>query len=418
MRGRGIDLRQVMAAFLTLSMFGMLGNMIKRDHFDTLQVKYPARSTIQFNSIKITGLSLANTASANEQFWMNDSHKLNPCWNISAPRQQPSQGYITFSLTKGPEYHVSQIAVAVLVARELGATLMLPDIKGRKPGDKRKFTEIYDAEEFANRWSGVIKVARNQWALASSRKLLVVKVPYMVSKYYIRTHIKPLFKAEGSLRLETPLSSINMKRAEGTNILDPITCLVIFRTLQLQTEVRQLVNRMIGRLKTSGGESNGQFIAVDLRVEALQSNSCQQSGSAEMKFCYHAQDVGEFLTKIGISNETPIYVTRSRWHKNLKPLKDIFPRTYTKEFLMPLDKKEMFLSSASCELEKVMDFYLASESDIFIPASADLFYARVAGSRIASGRTGILVPTSTSSLSQISPYISEKKQHYAYSCFC
>jgi len=149
-------------------------------------------------------------------------------------------------------------------------------------------------------------VARNQWALASSRKLLVVKVPYMVSKYYIRTHIKPLFKAEGSLRLETPLSSINMKRAEGTNILDPITCLVMFRTLQLQTEVRQLVNQMIGRLKTSGGESDGQFIAVELRVEALQSNSCQQSGSAEMKFCYHAQDVGEFLTKIGISTETPM----------------------------------------------------------------------------------------------------------------
>ncbi|KAK3435371.1 hypothetical protein EUGRSUZ_C00086 [Eucalyptus grandis] len=291
-----------------------------------MRVKYPARSTIQFNSIKITGPSLANKASANEQFWMNDSHKLKPCWNISAPitGQQPSQGYITFSLTEGPEYHVSQIAVAVLVARELGATLMLPDIKGRKPGDKR--------------------------------------------------------------------------------------------TLQLQTEVWQLVNQIIGKLKTSGGESNGQFIAVDLRVEALQGNSCQRSGSVEMKFCYHAQDFGEILTKIGISTETPIYVTRSRWHKNLKPLKDIFPKTYTKEFLMPPDKKEMFVSSASCELEKVMGFHLASESDIFVPASADLFYATVAGSRIASGRTRILVPTSTSSLSHISPYISEKK-HYAYSCF-
>ncbi|XP_030535578.1 protein MANNAN SYNTHESIS-RELATED 2-like [Rhodamnia argentea] len=333
--------------------------------------------------------------------------------------QQPSQGYITFSLTNGPEYHILQVAVAVLVARELGASLVLPDIRGSKPGDRRNFREIYDVEEFANRLNGVVKVARNQLALASSRKLAVVKVPYMVSKDYIRTHIKPFFKAEGSIRLETPLSSINMKKAEATKVLDPITCLTMFRTLRLQTKVRQLVDQMIGRLKTLGGESNGQFIAVDLRVEAAQSKSCQPSGSAEMKFCHHAQDVGEFLTKTGVSTETPIYVTQSRWHKNLKPLTDIFPRTFTKEFLMPPDKKDMFLSSASCELEKVIDFYLASESDVFIPASANWFYATVAGSRIASGRTRILVPTltSSSSSSHISPYISERK-HYAYSCFC
>ncbi|ONK58606.1 uncharacterized protein A4U43_C09F14790 [Asparagus officinalis] len=31
------DLRQVVAAFLTLSMFTMLGNMIKQDHFDSYE---------------------------------------------------------------------------------------------------------------------------------------------------------------------------------------------------------------------------------------------------------------------------------------------------------------------------------------------------------------------------------------------
>lgn len=35
-----IDLRQVMAAFLTFSMFVMLGNMIKRDHIDPLLVTF------------------------------------------------------------------------------------------------------------------------------------------------------------------------------------------------------------------------------------------------------------------------------------------------------------------------------------------------------------------------------------------
>ena len=34
----GVDLRQVVAAILTLTMFVMLGNMIKRDHFDSAEV--------------------------------------------------------------------------------------------------------------------------------------------------------------------------------------------------------------------------------------------------------------------------------------------------------------------------------------------------------------------------------------------
>lgn len=41
----GVDLRQVVAGVLTLTMFVMLGNMIKRDHFDnSLQVSTPSFS--------------------------------------------------------------------------------------------------------------------------------------------------------------------------------------------------------------------------------------------------------------------------------------------------------------------------------------------------------------------------------------
>lgn len=37
----GVDLRQVVAGVLTLTMFVMLGNMIKREHFDSLHVSKP-----------------------------------------------------------------------------------------------------------------------------------------------------------------------------------------------------------------------------------------------------------------------------------------------------------------------------------------------------------------------------------------
>lgn len=88
---------------------------------------------------------------------------------------------------------------------------------------------------------------------------------------------------------------------------------------------------------------------------------------------------------------------------------------------MAADKKGKFLDSGSTDFEKLLDFYICSQSDVFVPAISGLFYANVAGKRIASGRTQILVPakvTSSSSVTDfVSPFVS-KKNHLAYTCFC
>ena len=88
---------------------------------------------------------------------------------------------------------------------------------------------------------------------------------------------------------------------------------------------------------------------------------------------------------------------------------------------MPVDKKGKYLNSESSEFEKVIDFYICSQSDVFVPAISGLFYANVAGKRIASGKTQILVPAtipgSASAVDFSSHYVS-KKNHLAYSCFC
>lgn len=92
------------------------------------------------------------------------------------------------------------------------------------------------------------------------------------------------------------------------------------------------------------------------------------------------------------------------------------------EGIMPADKKAKFLSPEASEFEKVIDFYVCSQSEVFVPAISGLFYANVAGKRIASGKTQILVPayipgSSASANDFVSRYVSEKN-HLAYSCFC
>lgn len=88
---------------------------------------------------------------------------------------------------------------------------------------------------------------------------------------------------------------------------------------------------------------------------------------------------------------------------------------------MPIDKKANILEDM--ELEKVIDYYLCSESDVFVPGDiSGLFYTNVVGRRIAHGRTHILLPPPISSSltatdSYLSPYVT-KKNHFAYSCYC
>nr|GMC51959.1 Glutamyl-tRNA reductase-binding protein, chloroplastic [Ipomoea batatas] len=355
--------------------------------------------------------------------WKGDGMSLKPCWSKPVLEEEDqSQGYLTFSLTNGPEYHISQIADAVVVARYLRATLVLPDVRGSNPGDKRNFGDIYNVENFVKSLDGVVKVATSPPPRLSAKNLAVVKVPSRVSEEDIADTIEPVFREKGNLRLATYFPSVNMKKSSEKKNIDSIACLGMFGTLELQPEVSEVVDLMVERLRTLSRKSSGQFIAVDLRVDILGKKSCQGNGSPRSKSCYSPQEIAQFLRKLGFNSGTTIYLTQTRWDSSLDSLKELFPKTYTKESIMPIDKKAKFLDADASELEKAIDFYICSESDVFVPAISGLFYANVAGKRIASGKTQIVVPaeitTSSASMADhISHYVS-KKNHFAYSCFC
>ncbi|KAK7389457.1 hypothetical protein VNO78_24522 [Psophocarpus tetragonolobus] len=416
----GVDLRQVVAGVLTLTMFVMLIHMIKRDHFDAVHDKLPGTTEdVSFESANFDTTHVRK----NIGVWKGDADELKPCWiKPSEDNVEQTEGFVTFSLTNGPEYHISQIADAVIVARSLGATLVIPDIRGSQPGDKRDFEDIYDVDVFMKSMEGVVRVAKGLPSRISTHKIAAVKVPNRVTEDYIATHVEPIYRSKGSVRLATYFPSINMRKAGEKSDADSVACLAMYGSLELQQETRDLVDSMVERLRTLSRKSNGQFIAVDLRVEMLDKKGCQGSDSDKEKSCFNAQEVAMFLRKIGFEKDTTIYVTQSRWDESLDFLKDLFPKTYTKESIIPADKKKKFLDSQDSELEKVIDYYISSESDVFVPAISGLFYANVAGKRIGSGKSQILVPanipdSSASASNFLSHYVS-KKNHFAYSCYC
>lgn len=170
-------------------------------------------------------------------------------------------------------------------------------------------------------------MAKELPAHVSSQKIAAVKVPSRVSEDYIAKHVEPIYRSKGNIRLATYFPSINMRKAEKKGDTDSIACLAMYGSLELQPDMRDLVDSMVERLRTLSRKSEGQFIAVDLRVEMLDKKGCQESGE---KSCFNAQEVAMFLRKVGFEKDTTVYVTQSRWDSRLDSLKDLFPKTYTK----------------------------------------------------------------------------------------
>lgn len=176
---------------------------------------------------------------------------------------------------------------------------------------------------------GVVRVVKELPSEISPRKLSAVKVPNRVTEDYISEHVEKIYKRSGSIRLATYFPSVNMKNGQSSGD-DSVACLAMFGTLELQPEISEVIESMIERLKTLSRKSNGQFIAVDLRIEMLEENGCQGGEATGSKGCYSAQEVALFLRKIGFNKDATIYLTQPRWDNSLDDLKDLFPKTYTK----------------------------------------------------------------------------------------
>ncbi|KAJ0229025.1 hypothetical protein HA466_0319790 [Hirschfeldia incana] len=333
-------------------MFVMLGQMLHRDYIDAAQEKVEGDA----NDIEFHGSKVAVEYGLVRASW---------------DEVVSSKGYVTLTLTNGPEYHISQITVAVMVAKHLGATLVLPDIRGSKPGDEMNFEDIYDVDKLVKSLESVVKVVKKLPSHVSLRDIAIVKVPTRVAAAYIKEHIDPIFRSKGNIRVTTYFPSVNLRKTslDGEKA-DPVSCLAMFGSLELQP----------GKI-------------------------CRETGAVVgSKTCYNAQEIALFLRKLGFESDTAIYLTQPRWESSLNILKDIFLKTFTKEEIMPASKKSN------------------SRSDVFVPAIPGLFYANTVGKRIALGKPQVLVPaeisgTSGLSTDYISPYIS-RKNHLAYSCFC
>ncbi|RLM85012.1 uncharacterized protein C2845_PM04G20280 [Panicum miliaceum] len=396
-----VDPRQVVAGFLTLSMFVMLGNMIKHDHFSPGTELGLEATGAEFNTMKLEdNAEMSNIDTSGVENLMDTAEEVKPCWTKPSPNlnlsqknmltdtntisaeTQPSNGFVTFSLTMGPEYHISQITDAVVVARYLGATLVLPDIRGNELGNKRKFQDMYNMDKFVRSLDGIVEVIEELPDEVSAKKPAVIRVPNRVTESFITDTIQPIFQTNSYLRLAVVFSSVSLRPRETNNKdLDATACLAMFSGLELKHEYSEVARKMSDKLKEISRKSGGKVLAIDLRTDLLEKKGCKTTRGARRKGCYNADE----------------------------------------DDIIPAENKGEFLKASNDDLARALDLEICSQSDVFIPAIAGLFYGHVTGKRIASGHTQILVPSQSSASTQASDFIStyiSNKNHLAYKCYC
>nr|GMD55483.1 protein MANNAN SYNTHESIS-RELATED 1-like [Ipomoea batatas] len=297
------------------------------------------------------------------------------------------------------------IATAVVVAKYLGATLVIPNIRQSASGQIRPFGEIYDLEKFTATLEEKVPTLQAmdaQFAEISNQRITTVRVPNMVSKEFVKSKIEPIFKTSRNLRLSIFFpSSMKHKR------MNPYGCLATFdNSLMLKPELQASMDSMVGTLRSLNPRSHGRFVVVQT-----------MPGSG-----FDAKEIASFMKKIGFENETTVYLTLNGWDTSIiENFRNIFPNTFTKDVIIPADEKTKFLDPGRPELKQIIDFYISSAADVYIPTSSNLFSDNVIASRIGTAKQQVaLVHTNRSSLSAedyIPPSISQKG-HWAYSCFC
>ncbi|CAI9766428.1 unnamed protein product [Fraxinus pennsylvanica] len=99
----------------------------KRVPIEVTETIQALQSTHQYNASKEQEFILTEISFGQ---WKDQNEVWKSCWRVPSLEGKSFGGYVFFSLSNGTEYHAPQIVVGV--ARHLGATLVLPDIRGTK----------------------------------------------------------------------------------------------------------------------------------------------------------------------------------------------------------------------------------------------------------------------------------------------
>ncbi|KAL4601265.1 hypothetical protein ACB092_11G259300 [Castanea dentata] len=368
------------------------------------------------------------------EFWKQpDGLGYKPCLVFSRDYRRASEGlvkdrskYLMVVVSGGMNQQRNQIVDAVVIARILGAALVVPILQVNIIwGDESEFSDIFDLEHFKRVLADDVRIVS---ALPSTH--LMTKpvesspLPHATPQW-IRGHYLRRFNREGVLLLRSLDSRLTKDLPSD---LQKLKCKVAFHALRFAPPILELGNKLAERMR-----SKGPYLALHLRMEKdvwvrtgclpglsheydeIVNNERKQRPellTAKSKMTYHerklaglcplnALEVTRLLKALGAPKNARIYWAGGQplgGKEALLPLTQEFPYFYNKEDLALPGELEPFANRAS--LMAAIDYIVSESSDVFMPSHGGNMGHAIQGHRAFAGHKKHITPNKR----QMPPY--------------
>ncbi|KAH9328133.1 hypothetical protein KI387_000241, partial [Taxus chinensis] len=314
------------------------------------------------------------------------------------PPPLESNGYLVVRCNGGLNQQRSAICNAVLAARIMNATLVLPELDTNSYWrDKSGFAGIYDVDHFIKSLKYDVKVVRSLPEVpvtAKKKKKLKpfqLRPPRDAPPNWYETIALEKMKEHGAVYL-TPFSH---RLAEEIDIAEyqRLRCRVNYHALRFKEDVIKLSTSIVNHLR-----SEGHFMAIHLRFEMdmLSFAGCfdiftpeeqvilrkyREQNFAEKRLVYSErriigkcpltpEEVGLILNAMGFYNSTRIYLAAGELfggERFMKPLRALFPHLENRTTVSSAKDLAAVNADGRGLLGPAVDYMVCLLSDIFMP---------------------------------------------------
>ncbi|XP_042055038.1 O-fucosyltransferase 1-like [Salvia splendens] len=383
----------------------------------------------------ICTVSLLSTVKSNTRSISRSEIDVDALWDTaasggwrpsSAPRSDwppppaETNGYLRVRCNGGLNQQRSAICNAVLAARIMNATLVLPELDANSFWhDDSGFHGVYDVEHFIKSLRYDVRIVESipevrKNGKTKKMKAFQIRPPRDAPVSWYTTDALAKMKEHGAIYL-TPFSHRLAEEIDNPEY-QRLRCRVNYHALRFKPHIMELSNSIVNRLR-----AQGHFMAIHLRFEMdmLSFAGCfdiftpeeqkvlkkyREENFAPKKLVYSErraigkcpltpEEVGLILRSMGFDNSTRIYLAAGELFggdRFMKPFRSLFPRL---ENHISLDTSGELGKNSRGLVGSAVDYMVCLLSDIFMPTydGPSNFANNLLGHRLYYGfRTNII----------------------------
>ncbi|KAL8539739.1 hypothetical protein ACS0TY_001377 [Phlomoides rotata] len=334
-----------------------------------------------------------------------------------AVRERFSNGYLLIATSGGLNQQRTGITDAVVVARILNATLVVPELDHNSYWkDDSDFVNIFDVDWFISYLAKdvpIVKRVPEKVMRSMDKPPYTMRVPRKSEPDYYLEQVLPILMR----RRVVQLTKFDYRLANDLDEdLQKLRCRVNYHALRFTKPLRNLGQKLVTRMRKMAT----RFIAVHLRFEPdmLAFSGCYFGGGDKERYelgeirkrwetlpelspdeertrgkCpLTPHEVGLLLRALDFDNNTHIYVASGEIYggeETLRPLKELFPNFYTKEMLANEELKSLLPFSSRLA---AIDYIVCDESDVFVTNNNGNMAKILAGRRRYMGHKRTIRP--------------------------